>query len=328
MLITVVVPVFNKAQLLRQSLDSIVAAAHRDGETELILVDNGSTDGSYELLRAYSDVAAVRQVRGGTIASVRNEGARHSRGELLSFIDCDCVVRPEYFRDLRHVLASSGAAASGCECDIPTPAHWTEKTWHALHALDGDGFCHYLNSANFAVRRAVFDEVGGFDERLTTGEDTDICRRIRGAGHRIFEARRLSVVHLANPKSVREFFHKQKWHGVSVLNGASSSLLRNKATMMVFAHVGAVMLALAVLSWPAPMTAASRLLLASSLAVAVPAITVVYRFAETRRLSNPIAAVLLYAVFYFARAAALLSSVRVRATARLAALLPIREVAK
>ena len=308
MLISVVVPVFNKAQLLRQSLDSIVAAANRDGDTELFFVDHGSTDGSYELLRAYSGDAAVRQLRGGTIATVRNEGARHSRGELLSFIDCDCVVPAEYFRTLRQVFESSGAGATGCECDIPTPAHWTEQTWHALHALDSDGFCHYVNSANFAVRRAVFTQVGGFDERLTTGEDTDICRRIREAGHQIFEARRLSVVHLANPKSVRSFFQKQKWHGASVLSG-SSTLLRTKATLMVFAHLVATAVALFVATWPGPMNVATRVLLALALVVSVPAVTVVYRFRETRRLSNPFTGVFLYVVFYFARAAALLSSV-------------------
>lgn len=308
MVISVVVPVLNKIEFLRQSLDSIVAAAYKDGDAELIFVDHGSTDGSYELLLDYKRVAAIRQFLGGTIASVRNEGARLARGELLSFIDCDCVVPPEYFRALRLVLESSGAAAIGCECDIPTPAHWTERTWHALHALDTDGFCHYLNSANFSVRRVVFEEVGGFDERLVAGEDTDICRRIREAGHRIFEARSLSVVHLANPKSVHAFFRKQKWHGSSVLSG-TPSLLRSKATLMVFAHLAAMTLALVVLSWPAPVGAAYRVLLALGLIVSVPIITVAYRFLETRRISNPLTAVLLYVVFYFARTTALISSI-------------------
>jgi GT2 family glycosyltransferase len=307
--ISVVVPVRNKARFLRESLDSIVAAARSDGATDVTLVDHGSTDGSYEILRSYGDIAAVRQVLGGTIATVRNEGARHARGELLSFIDCDCVVRPEYFGELRQVFETSDAAAAGCECDIPTPAHWTEHAWYSLHALDTDGPCHYLNSANFAVRRDVFAAIGGFDERLTTGEDTDICRRIREAGHQIFEARRLRVVHLDNPKSVRAFFHKQKWHGASVLTG-TSSLLRSKATVMVFVHLVALTLALVVLSWPMPIGVAARVLTALGFVLFVPAITVIYRYRETRRFSNPLTALLLYVVFYFARVAALGASVR------------------
>src|SRR5207237_6886750 len=133
MLTSVVVPLFNKAPLLLEALDSIVSAARTDGDAELVFVDHGSTDGSYELLRSFSAVASVRQLRGGTISRVRNEGARHSRGEILSFIDCDCIVPEGYFRALRHVFASPDVAATGCECDIPSPAHWTEQTWHSLH---------------------------------------------------------------------------------------------------------------------------------------------------------------------------------------------------
>jgi hypothetical protein len=156
------------------------------------------------------------------------------------------------------------------------------------------------------VRREAFDAVAGFDERLVTGEDTDICARLRVGGHRIYESQRLRVVHLGNPKSSRAFFRKQVWHG---LGGFSRVMLRrpNKATTMVFAHAGALVLAALVLlgvgglSWP------GRLAAALWLTLAVPAVTVVYRYVETRRLVSPLGALWLYTLFYFARVRALVT---------------------
>jgi GT2 family glycosyltransferase len=304
--VSVIVPVFNKRVLLRPSLDSIVRAAARCGNVQTIVVDHGSTDGSYELLREYGTMATVMRFNGGTIAAVRNHGARYARGPILSFLDCDCVVPEDYFQTLQAVFAATGAAAVGCECGIPTPAHWTEKVWYELHVVRADGYRHYLNSANFAVRRDAFDEIAGFDERLDVGEDTDICGRLRDAGHRIFETPRLSIVHLDNPKSTQQFFMKEVWRGMAALSG-STAIRRSKATMMIGAHLAAVLAALVLLAWPGSIGAVQRLLWALALGLAVPAATVAYRHLETRRVGNPLPAVALYGVYYCARATALVA---------------------
>jgi glycosyltransferase involved in cell wall biosynthesis len=307
-LVSAILPVFNKRALLRPSLDSIVRAARRSGCVELIAVDHSSTDGSYELLQEYAGAATILRLSGGTISSVRNHGAAHARGRFLSFLDCDCVIPPDYFLTLPQVFEATGAAAVGCECDVPTPAHWTEKSWYELHVVRADGDRHYLNSANFAVRREVFATLGGFDEALPVAEDTDICSRLVAAGHRIHETQRLNVVHLGNPKSVRHFFGKQIWHGMAVLSGGAS-MLRNKASLMVFGHLAAVVVALALVAWPGRLDLVTRLAGALALVLLVPGITVVYRFLETRRVRAPVAAMALYTLFYFARATAVVSIV-------------------
>ena len=304
-LVSVIVPVFNKRDVLRASLDSIVAATHRYGAAELVFIDHHSTDGSYELLAEYRDVAAIRRLAGGSVSALRNHGAREARGEVLAFIDCDCVVPIDFFESMFAVFDASGAAAVGCEVGLPTPAHWIERTWYDLHALRRDGDRRWLNAADFAVRRSAFLEVGGFDEQLVSGEDADIGARLRAAGHRLYESQRLTVVHLGNPKSLRQFYRREVWHGAAVLG--SRSLLSSKATWLVFLHAAAVFLALAVMVSPVALPA--RAVIALGLCLCVPIATVALRVAATRRFANPVAALVLYVVFFFARGAALASAV-------------------
>jgi GT2 family glycosyltransferase len=313
--IAVVIPVFNKRRYLSACIDAVLAAARRYGPVELVLVDHHSTDGSYEFLERYRTEARVVRFDGGTISAVRNHGASLTTGDLLSFLDCDCVVPPDYFDALADVFSRTGAGAAGCEVNIPTPAHWSEAVWHRLHVIGTDGYRHYLNSANFAVHRQVFDQIGGFDESLVTGEDTDICTRVRLAGHTIFESHRLSVVHLDNPKSLPAFYRKEVWRGLGAFSGTLRTHV-NRATLMVFANMLLTVLALALLLAPGGLSVPTRALLAGGLVLAVPTATVLYRFGETRRVTNPPAALLLYTVYYAARSHALLRTLFHDATPR------------
>jgi len=80
--ISIIIPVFNSMRYLGRSLPSVVEAMEDFRDTELILVDNGSTDGSYEVLQSeYGGRANVLQIKGVTIATLRNHGARVARGE-------------------------------------------------------------------------------------------------------------------------------------------------------------------------------------------------------------------------------------------------------
>lgn len=301
--ISAIVPIYNKLPFLRASLDSIVAAAERHGGVELVFVDHQSTDGSWELLADYASIASIQRVKGGTISTVRNHGVRQSRGRLLSFIDCDCIVPPTHFTEMEAVFASTDAVGIGREYDIPASPHWTERTWYDLHALQVDNECRFINAGNLAVRREAFEAVNGFDEMLTVAEDTDICARLRMQGGRLFETRRLNVVHLGNPKSVRDFFRKQVWHGMSILGGGRA-MRRNKASLMVLAFAGAMLVAAASLLLPwAPL--ATRAGAAMVVLLPIPVVTVVYRARETGRVPDPVRGTVLYFIFYVARVTAL-----------------------
>lgn len=300
--ISAIVPVYNKIAFLRASLDSIVAAARQHGNVELVFVDHQSTDGSWELLAEYACVASIHRMRGGTISAVRNFGVRQSRAPLLAFIDCDCVVPASHFAEMQRVFAGSNAVAAGREYDIPAAPHWTERTWYGLHALQHDNQCRFINAGNFAVRRAAFESIGGFDEALGTGEDSDICARLSSRGGVLLETGSLNVVHLGNPKSVAAFFRKQLWHGSGILYGGSMRL--DKATSMIVAHGVAVVSAAAAALVPG-IPWMIRIVLLLALLLAVPTATVAYRAIEGGRVHEPVRAIALYSIYYLARVIAL-----------------------
>lgn len=299
-----VVPVYNKAPFLAAALDSVVTAVRAYGDAELIVVDHGSADGSRELLESrYAKEARIAGFNGGTISAVRNEGARLAKGSVLSFIDADCVVPPDYLGRVVEVLAETGAGATGAEVVPPPAPGWVEDVWYRLHRRAGDGEQEWIGSANLAVLRDAFDAVGGFDEHLVTGEDTELCQRLRNRGYRIYESKRLTAVHLDNAKTLGNFYRKELWRGLGMFGTVRAGAI-DKPTAMTVIHVilcAAAALALAAAPWALP----ARLGAAAGLVVAVPAVTLVYRGLHGGSLASPLRALLLYEVYYAARAAAL-----------------------
>src|SRR5512138_835074 len=144
--ISVVIPVHNKVRHVGACLDSVIDAARRHGNVDVVVVDHQSTDGSRAVVERHRGAARIEELEGGTIAAVRNYGARLTRGSLVSFLDCDCVIAPDYFVALDDVFETTRAGATGCEVDVPAESHWSEPVWHRLHVIRDEGYRHYINS--------------------------------------------------------------------------------------------------------------------------------------------------------------------------------------
>ena len=296
---SVIVPVLNSMDHLRVFMDSILVAMDQYADAELIVFDNGSDDGSYELLlKEYSDRARVQQMRGVTVAGLRNRGCALADGEFLSFIDSDCIMDPNYFEQALRVLRS-GADATGSKHELPEAPHWIEKTWHEMHMRPSDGPINYINSGNFVVRRQAFLAVDGFDESLIGTEDVELCLRLSHAGFNIYQSHNVRAVHLGADKSLVAFFRKTAWRGLGVFG-----LLKNNWLTMplitTLAHLVLIVAAIASLLFlPAPWFA--RLLVFLVLFNFAPVATVLYRACQIGRSGFPLKGVLLYHVYFLAR---------------------------
>lgn len=291
-------------RFLPRTVPSLLAAARHTGGVHLRYVDNGSTDGSFEYLESVApgEVAAIRRP-GLSIGGMRNAGARVDSSTYVSFIDADCTIPVDYFDAAIDVLSTTGAAATGCEVIAPPDGHWIERTWHSLHYVGTDRDVHYLNSANFFVRRDAFEQVGGFREDLRTGEDAEIGQRMTAAGLRIRESTRVEAVHYGNPGSIREFFRRNAWHGLGMFATVGGRSV-DKPTAMMVAHLGATAVGIGALFAPrGPLI--GRLALALGLQLLVPAVTVAHRIRQTGRGSSALAGVFLYWLYYWARVRAL-----------------------
>lgn len=301
--VTVVVPVLDAVEYLPRCVPAVLRAVDRIGGGEIVFVDNGSTDGSVEFLRARcGDRATILRRPDGNVGEVRNVGAAHGTGRFLAFVDADCVVSEDCFERALDVLRRTGADATGSTYALPSDPHWVERTWFRLHTRRVNGYVTHLNAGNFFCRRAAFEDVGGFDPELESGEDAELCQRLDAAGHPIYEAHEVEAVHLGNPKSARDFFAKQRWHG----RGALGTFRRNwldKPLLGTVAHALLLVLGLVALvgagSW-------SGVAAATVAWLVVPGAAVVYRMLEVRRWVDPVAAVVLYWLYFAARGVALI----------------------
>lgn len=214
-MLSVVIPLFNDEANICQCLASLRIELF--AEDEIIIVDNGSTDHSVDLaLQFQGESVKVLKLEVGTVAAVRNFGAQHAAGDILAFIDSDCLVQPGWRSAcLKRLLNSEESiAATGSKCLVPQDAPWFIRAWFAQRRPDGDVV--YINSGNFIIKKSVFQSINGFDETLVTGEDSEICLRLRQIGCRVVEDARIAVIHLGNPKTLAAFFRQQKWHALGM----------------------------------------------------------------------------------------------------------------
>ncbi len=193
--VSVIVPVRNRRDLLRATLDALAKQVLTDHE--VIVVDDGSTDGAPDEARA--DAGRGRPVRllhveGAGAVAARRSGVAAARGELLAFTDSDCVPEPDWL--------SAGVAALETGLDLaqgatyPTrPLAWPERS---VHVVEEDGL---YATCNIFYRRESFEAAGGFDPEAGRrlgfrhgsllrgtgfGEDTLLAWRVRRTGRTAF----------------------------------------------------------------------------------------------------------------------------------------------
>lgn len=202
--ISVIVPVFNDAQGLEDTVASLVRQSYPRGAYEVIVVDNGSTDGTAEaaerLAAQHPDVVRVAREAGirGSYAA-RNEGVRRAAGRILCFIDADMRAPPDHLRRVEAELAR-GVDYLGCRVRIVAARPTLAARYNRAV---GFPVREYLERHRFAptcclsVRREVVEAVGGFDARLESGGDLEFGQRVYAAGFRQAYAEHIVLEHPA-----------------------------------------------------------------------------------------------------------------------------------
>src|SRR5512134_958480 len=170
---SVVLPTLNEGLMLAMTVDSI-AKERRDDRYEIVVVDDGSIDGSTDFLKTQRR-PDVKLVRGGGlgVARARNLGARHVRGEFVVFMDAHCRVSPGWLESFANLLSVADVGLAGpsfTKLETPLPRgcgmYWADYTldpcW--FEPLDGHGYAVPLTTgACQAFRRSTFEEIGRYD---------------------------------------------------------------------------------------------------------------------------------------------------------------------
>lgn len=198
---SVVVPVLDGGSNFERCLAGLAGSEFRD--YELIVVDDGSTDGSAGLAAAYGARIMRSAGRAGPGAS-RNLGAAHARGEHLFFLDADCEVHADTLGRVATVLQAKGSpdAVFGSYDDAPAAgglvARFRNLHHHWVHQ-HGRPEAETFWAGCGAVRRSVFLEVGGFDGELfprPSIEDIELGYRLRERGFTVRLCPAIQVKHL------------------------------------------------------------------------------------------------------------------------------------
>lgn len=212
---TVVIPVRNGGDLFRVQLDALTAQVDAP-PFEVVVSDNGSTDGTRGLAQSYSDRLDLRVVDSGGspgVAHARNAGAEASRTAYALFCDADDEVSPGWVAAMVTGLESHDIV--GGPLDPQRLSEPPALTWRATPPLDElpvtMRFLPYATGANLGVRTALLRELDGFDASFQRGhEEVDFAWRAQLAGHTIGFAPD-AVVHYRLRGSVRDTM-RQTFH--------------------------------------------------------------------------------------------------------------------
>lgn len=244
MKVSFVIPLFDCLDLTKACLASLVATIPRGLDHEIILVDDGSTDGTREWLRTLgAPVRVLLNERNLGYAASNNRGAREARGDVLGLLNNDLVLLPgwlppvlRHFRLGRrpgmvgnvHLIPTTGAVDhSGIAIDTNAkPAHLGIP--RGLEKLRPSRPVVAVTAACAFVRRDTFLALGGFDEGFQNGgEDVDFCLRARAAGLHNWVAMRSRVLHHVSASPGRKTNDEQnsrrlaaRWRDVLVREAA------------------------------------------------------------------------------------------------------------
>ncbi|MDQ6887484.1 MAG: glycosyltransferase [Gemmatimonadota bacterium] len=197
-LASIVVPVYNGAATVGECVASLLAMRLDRARFEIVVVDNGSTDATLDMLRGFGDQLRVLGEPTRGAAAARNRGIREALGRVVAFTDADCVVDEEWLGALLESLADPTIGVVGGTVLSRTPCNRIERFGEMIHdqrtAIE-DNNIPYVITGNWASPRDVLLEVGLFDESLQRGQDVDLSWRIHRAGYRFVYQPRARVFH-------------------------------------------------------------------------------------------------------------------------------------
>ncbi|NLT34972.1 MAG: mycofactocin system glycosyltransferase [Gaiellales bacterium] len=188
--VTVIVPVKDGEAVLRDCLTSILAQRYPARSLELMVVDDGSRDRTAHIAAE----AGCRIISAGTNRGqswARNRAAQEAAGDILAFIDADCVAAPDWLEQLVPAFSWARVGAVGGRVESYYHATALDRYESAFSSLQlgsnaiiqGPGpSTFYVPTCNMLVRRSAYRALGGLREDMRVGEDVDLCWRLRHSG--------------------------------------------------------------------------------------------------------------------------------------------------
>jgi GT2 family glycosyltransferase len=210
-MISIIIPNLH-SPLIGQVIQALASQTVRSAIREVIVVGQDR----YGLVPA--DARFVPTARPISPAAARNLGARLAGGEYLLFLDADCIAAPDLVERMLARLRQ-GYAVVGASMIIEADNYWVLcdnlLSFASFLSQSPPGSRAYLPSFGFSISRALFNQVGGFDERFAgaAGEDVDLCLRLREGGYSLYFDPAARVTHRPARVSARAMLHHLRLFG-------------------------------------------------------------------------------------------------------------------
>ena len=237
--ISIIIPVKNRPDI-RDCLKSLELLDYPKDKIEVIVVDDGSTDSTAQVIQTFK-IKAIHLTHTIGASACRNLAVKEAKGELMGFTDSDCVAHPNWLKELVPYFEKENVGIVGGYVsnfyyrsaldryeDTKSPLNMGR---HSFGAEDAKSSNAYVPSCNLIIRKKAFLEVSGFQRDLNVGEDVDLCWRVRKLGYYL----------LYRPQG--EVKHKHRNNVMSMLKrrfdyGTSEAILywrhRDKRKMLYF----------------------------------------------------------------------------------------------
>ena len=201
--VSIIIPVRDQTSDLADCLASLAALDYPEERRETIVVDDGSKKAISRIFTS-DKFRIMRLEKSRGPAAARNAGAGKAGGEILAFLDADCVAGEKWLRETVPFFKADGVGAAGGRVAGFYKKRFLDRYEAAFSSLNmgnrlilegKSSSTFYIPTANLLVRRDVFKSLGGFREDLRTGEDVDFCWRLREPGRSLLYAPFGAVAH-------------------------------------------------------------------------------------------------------------------------------------
>lgn len=212
-----IIPTLNEEKHIENCIKSIIRQKNED-DIEILLVDNGSKDNTISLANNYN-VKIIKNLS-GNVGALRNYGVTKTKGEIICFIDADCVLDQGWLLVVENYidkLLSGNIGIFGSDYTVPQNSNTLQNAWQSHVRKNYTGEIDFVPAGNMIISRKIYEKYGGFREDITSGEDYELCVRYKRLYMTVYTDSRLICYHYGNPDTIYKFIKREYWHGKGMI---------------------------------------------------------------------------------------------------------------
>lgn len=215
-MISVIIPIYNGEGVIADCLESLLNQNYPKNKYEIIVVDDGSTDNTVNVVSKFKGVKLIRQKHRGP-AAARNLGVKKSKGNIVLFTDADCVPSKNWIKNMlepfknKEIVGVAGTYKTLNKKSLIARFVGYEIT-KRHEKLKKKIFIDFIATYSAAYRKNIFLKFNGFDEEFTTatGEDPELSFKINKSGYKMVFQPEAFVYH-RHPNTLLKLLRKKFW---------------------------------------------------------------------------------------------------------------------